>query len=543
MNNLQDMVNQLEAKLKASENQKTKLGQENTVLIKEVEHCQVIIKEITEKLRLSDKSCSELGAKLKEMTNLYERADRDNKARAQEVVKMGNGMDRLKMANEVLTRDKGKLEDELKSIKMEFEGLKKRAADMDRDNRKLPHEREELARAYKDANDGKTKALERVAQLEKELAALRRDAEKGLGAAKEEFESIKKKLLIEIDTLTRRLAESESRLKNEVEVIKKKLAGSLQQYDITFKQLNQIQAEFKGLKTSHDSSVKVIKEYESKLTILTTRVNELTTINNNLTQAKGKLEKELSGVSREYDDITRELKLADDRANKAGNDAKHFESLLREEQAKMVNLVTAKKALENGVRSLSVKIEEIESVSVANSKRTIQKMEIRIEELETMINSEKKTHSVTMTELHKKEQSIKQLLLQSEEDRKNILILQESLDKLNEKIKMYKRQLEEQESISNSNIMRVKKFQRELESAENRAEEAESTLNQFRSRERVFAAASARSEKVSDVQESEVVVKKTVNKVNVSGGSAALASSLTSSTSQQQESSSALQSC
>merc|ERR1712192_357225 len=73
---------------------------------------------------------------------------------------------------------------------------------------------------------------------------------------------------------------------------------------------------------------------------------------------------------------------------------------------------------------------------------------------------------------------------QSEEDRKNIIILQDSLDKLNEKIKMYKRQLEEQESISNSNIMRVKKFQRELESAENRAEEAESTLNQFRSRER-----------------------------------------------------------
>merc|ERR1712200_151139 len=243
----------------------------------------------------------------------------------------------------------------------------------------------------------------------------------------------------------------------------------------------------------------------------------------------GKLEKELSGVSREYDDITRELKLADDRANKAGNDAKHFESLLREEQAKMVNLVTAKKALENEVRSLSVKIEEIESLSVANSKRTIQKMEIRIEELETMINSEKKSHSVTMTELHKKEQSIKQLLLQSEEDRKNILILQESRDKLNEKIKMYKRELEEQESISNSNIMRVKKFQRELESAESRAEEAESTLNQFRSRERVFAAASARTEKVQDVEEREVVVKKTVNKVNIGGGTVTSSSAITSS--------------
>merc|ERR1711863_243464 len=98
-------------------------------------------------------------------------------------------------------------------------------------------------------------------------------------------------------------------------------------------------------------------------------------------------------------------------------------------------------------------------------------------------------------------------------------ILQESLDKLNEKIKMYKRQLEEQESISNANIMRVKKFQRELETAENRAEEAESTLNQFRSRERVFAAASVRSEKSTDVQETEVVVKKTINKVNIGGSS------------------------
>ena len=65
---------------------------------------------------------------------------------------------------------------------------------------------------------------------------------------------------------------------------------------------------------------------------------------------------------------------------------------------------------------------------------------------------------------------LKELILQPEEDRKNIIILQDSLDKLNEKIKMYKRQLEEQESISNSNILRVKKLQRELESAENRDE-------------------------------------------------------------------------
>merc|ERR1719317_1091995 len=165
-------------------------------------------------------------------------------------------------------------------------------------------------------------------------------------------------------------------------------------------------------------------------------------------------------------------------------------------------------------------------------------MEIRIQELEVMINEEKKSHASTMSELHMKTRSIKELVLQSEEDRKNIIILQESLDKLNEKIKMYKRQLEEQESISNSNIMRVKKFQRELESAESRAEEAESTLNQFRSRERVFAAASARSEKVQDVEEREVIVKKTVNKIDVSGGAMSSSSAAFNSSRSMEESSS-----
>merc|ERR1711994_1189100 len=268
------------------------------------------------------------------------------------------------------------------------------------------------------------------------------------------------------------------------------------------------------------------------------KVNELTTANTNITQIKVKIEKDLGAVTRDYNDIARELKLADDRANKAGADAGHFESLLREEQTKLVKLDNAKKALENEVRTLSVKIEEIETNSVATSKRTIQKMEIRITELEEMINVEKKSHSVTMTELQTKTRQIKELVLQSEEDRKNIIILQESLDKLNEKIKMYKRQLEEQESISNANIMRVKKFQRELESAEARAEEAESTLNQFRSRERVFAAASARSEKVQDVEEREVIVKKTINKVDISGGSSSSAAALTSSRGMNEESSS-----
>merc|ERR1711884_681744 len=462
-------------------------------------------------------------------------------------------------------RDKGVLADEVKSLKTELDALKKRIADMDRDNRKLSHEREELARAYKDADAGKQKALDRVAALEKELSKLKADFEKKFGGAREEFEVAKRKLVEEINSLTRKLADNENKLRVEVEQIKKKMAititelemaldasnkangqlqmtakgqaekimqltaayddiqkklgGSVQQYDITVKRLTQIEAELKTVTVNYNNSVKVVKDYETKFAAVNKQVAELTNANQGLTQFKTKVEKDLAAVTRDYNDIARELKLADDRANKAGADAGHFESLLREEQTKLMKISNAKAALEKQVHSLSVKIEEIETNSVATSKRTIQKMEIRITELEEMINVEKKSHAATMTEMQVKTRQIKELVLQSEEDRKNIIILQESLDKLNEKIKMYKRQLEEQEGISNANIMRVKKFQRELECAENRAEEAESTLNQFRSRERVFAAASARSEKSTDIQETEVVVKKTINKVNIGSSS------------------------
>merc|ERR1712200_97088 len=368
--------------------------------------------------------------------------------------------DRVKMANESLTAAKAKLEDELKSFKTEMDALKKRFADLDRDNRKVVHEREELARAYKKSEDEKAKATNQVQLLEKEIAKLKAEFEKTFGGARSEYEANKKRMSITITELEMSLDASNkgnAQLQNTCKVqnekimqltsayedVNRKLGASVQQYDVTIKKLTELDVSYKKITADYNKSLTVIKDYELKLNGFNGKVNELTTANNQLVMVKTKLEKEFGQVSKDYDDIARELKLADDRANKAGSDAHHFESLLREEQAKLVKIDQAKKSLENEVRSLSVRIEEIETNSVATSKRTIQKMEVRIEELGVMINNEKKSHSVTMTELHTKTRSIKELILQSEEDRKNIIILQDSLDKLNEKIKMYKRQLEE----------------------------------------------------------------------------------------------------
>merc|ERR1712141_245114 len=380
-----------------------------------------------------------------------------------------------------------------------------------------------------------------------------------------------------------RLSETESRLRNEVEKIKKKMSVTIAELEMSLDASNKANVQLQNsskaqvtkimeltsvldktniklndsmlhlegsnkqlaacggeLANTKKTLVQIMNEkksFEAKLNELSVKITEITNINVNLTSVKAKLEKDLGMVQHNYEDMARELKLADDRANKAANDAQHFEGLLREEQVKASKIDNVKKALETEVKNLTIRMEEIETTAISSSKRTIMKMEQRIEELEVLLQKEKTMHVETTSTLHKKERSVKELLLQSEEDRKNILILQESLERLNEKIKMYKRQLEEQEAISNSNIMRVKKFQRELESAEARANEAESSLNSFRSQQRVFAAAAeSRREVSSNEVEQNVVIRKNI--VNVAQSSANTQESRVVSTSQTQNASS-----
>jgi len=581
---IQDRHDDLLAKLKAMESQKNKLAHEIEIIVKQFESSQVTIKDLNLRCAASDKKIDELAVKLREMTNLYEKADRDSKARAAELVKLGNNMDRCVMENDTLKRDRAKLEDDNKSYKAEVDALKQRLHAAEQENRKLAHDREELARAFKDSDTAKAKAEGRVRELENELKKLKADAESRLNAQGNEAVAMKQKLMAEIESLTKRLMETENRLKVEVEKIKKKMSVTITELEMSLdaanKANNGLQNAGKAQATkimeltsilektnqklvmateAADGNAKRLaaadqelhagkrgmaelanskKILETKLAEYTAKITEITNINTSLASIKVKLEKDLTQVSASYEDMAKELKLADDRANKAAHDAQHFEGLLREEAAKVQRVDQAKKALETQVKSLTIRMEEIETTAVTSSKRTIAKMEARIEELEMYLEKEKKMHVETTTILHKKERSVKELLLQSEEDRKNILILQESLERLNEKIKMYKRQLEEQESISNSNIMRVKKFQRELESAESRAEEAESCLNSFRSQQRVFAAAAeSKSREVNEV-EREVVVRKNVTNVSASSANVSRTAIQTSSSSAAEASSS-----
>jgi len=412
----------------------------------------------------------------------------------------------------------------------------RRIHEMQIEIKRLENEREELAAAYKEAEALRKQEEAKAQRLTAELAQVRHDYEKRLAQKEEELEALRKQFQIEVEQLNMRLAEAEAKLKTEVARIKKKMQAQITElemsldaankqnidlqktikrmalqitelqahYDEVHRQLQQavdqlgvaqrrcqvLQAELEEMRVACEQAMRAKRIAEQQYEEAVVRVNELTTINVNLAAAKSKLESEFAALQNDYDEVHKELRISDERVQKLTIELKSTRDLLTEEQERLVKLDSIKKSLEVEVRNLHVRIEEVEANALAGGKRVIAKLESRIRDVEIEVEEEKRRHAETEKVLRKKDHRVKELVLQSEEDHKTIGLLTESCDKLNEKVKVYKRQMQEQEGVSSQNLTRVRRFQRELEAAEDRADQAESNLSFIRAKHRSWVTTS-----------------------------------------------------
>ncbi|CAF4322693.1 unnamed protein product, partial [Rotaria magnacalcarata] len=94
--------------------------------------------------------------------------------------------------------------------------------------------------------------------------------------------------------------------------------------------------------------------------------------------------------------------------------------------------------------------------------------------------AEQHSHQEALKELRKNDRRLKEIAFQAESDRKHQLHLQDLVEKLQSKIKVYKRQVEETEEIATLNLAKYRKIQLELEESAERTNVAESQLGKFR---------------------------------------------------------------
>ena len=145
-------------------------------------------------------------------------------------------------------------------------------------------------------------------------------------------------------------------------------------------------------------------------------------------------------------------------------------------------------AQERAARSTEVSLSEIqkkaEEASFAMARGAAQipaKLESRSRDIELELNRTIQQTDEVHKSITKGERRVKELLFQQEENKKNQDRITDLVDKLQQKIKSYKKQIEEAEEIAAINLAKYRKAQQDFEEAEERSKICEANITKYKS--------------------------------------------------------------
>lgn len=171
-----------------------------------------------------------------------------------------------------------------------------------------------------------------------------------------------KQTSIEIEQLNARVVEAETKLKSEVQRIKKKmqiyitelemsldianktnidlqkiikkqslqltelqthydetqrsLQATLDQYGVAQRRIQSLTGELEEIRVNYETSLRNKRTIELQLEEAQTRINDLTSININISSSRAKLEQEITVLASDYEEVSRELRISDERYQK-----------------------------------------------------------------------------------------------------------------------------------------------------------------------------------------------------------------------------------
>ena len=226
-----------------------------------------------------------------------------------------------------------------------------------------------------------------------------------------------------------------------------------------------------------DSADRGKKQADMELGEARAAVNDMSGINARAASDKRRLESAVHTMHAEIDDMLSQAKNAEEKAKRAMVDAARLADELRSEQDHSTSQEKAKRALETQISEVEMRLVEANEVAAKGGRSAMAKLESRIRELEVELGSVQSKTSDTYKAFQKAERRIKELQFQQDEDHKNQDRMSELCSKLQQKIKTYKKQIEEAEEIAALNLAKFRKAQQDLEETEERSKNAGAQLS------------------------------------------------------------------
>merc|ERR1719378_88396 len=478
---------------------------------------------ITEKRgRNFDKVVGEWKAKVDDLTAEIDASQKECRNYSSEVFRLKASHDEVVEQLDVVRRENKNLADEIKDLLDQLGDGGRSIHELDKQRRRLEVEKEELQAALEEAEGALEAEENKVLRAQLELGQVKQEIDRKIAEKEEEFENTRKNHARAMDSMQASL-EFEQRAKAEGLRIKKKLEGEINELEIALdhankanneaqksikryqgqmreaecalteesrvrqevsekasladRRANALAGEMEEPRSLLDSAERGKRQTEAELGEARTAVNEMSAINSKASTEKRSVEGAVHTMHAEIDDMLHQAKNSEEKAKKAMVDAARLADELRAEQDHTNSLSSTKRALEGQFSELEMKCNDANENAMRNGRAAMAKLETRIRELEIELGNVQARSSENIKGYQKSERRCKELAFQIDEDKKNQDRMSELAAKLQEKIKTYKRQIEEAEEIAALNLAKFRKAQQELEEIDERAKLAEARLH------------------------------------------------------------------
>merc|ERR1711892_886302 len=400
--------------------------------------------------------------------------------------------------------------------------------EIDKIRKRLEAEKLELEAALSEAEGALEQEENKVLRCQLELTQVKQEIDRRLTLKEEEFASTKKNFAKALDCMQMAL-EGESKAKVEA-LRKKRLEADVADLGIALEHANAANAEsqrqikllqnniraaqgkfeeenrakaaaqdnlltadrrananqnaLEEARTLLEQADRNRRMAETELADTNESLSEQTCTNQALTGAKLKCEAEMSNLSHDLDEMSSEAAMSEEKAQRSMVDAARLAEELRSEQDVSMLLERDKKFMESQVKDVSTRLDEVEQEALKGGKKALNKMDTRIRELESELDTECRRCGDATKGLRKAERKVSELAHSQEEDRKNHERMQALVDQLQGKMKTYKKQIEEAEEIAALNLAKYRQVAGSLHDSTQRADISEQALAKSKARAR-----------------------------------------------------------
>merc|ERR1712107_343823 len=221
---------------------------------------------------------------------------------------------------------------------------------------------------------------------------------------------------------------------------------------------NSAQNALEEARTLLEQSDRARRITEQELSDTNEQLSELTCQNQAIAGAKRKLEPEMQTLHADLEEMSGEAAISEEKAKKAMVDAAHLAEELRAEQDLAAGYERDRKLLECQVKDCQARLDDVDA--------------------------EQRRMGDATKNLRKSERRIKEMSYAADEDRKNQERMQKLVDDLQDKIKSYKKQIEEVEEIAALNLAKFRNAQAQVSDSAELADLNEKALAKAKAKAR-----------------------------------------------------------